>query len=55
MSIKKIHVWDLPDTSKEPDGYDWKTVAKLSEPNLNIVIEKLNEVIDAINNSQKQE
>lgn len=47
--IKKISVYDLPNTKNEPDGYDLKTVPDISAKNIEVLIDKINEIIDIIN------
>jgi hypothetical protein len=47
--IDEISVWDLPDIKEIPDGYDRKSVPDISARNIAILMEKINEVIRAVN------
>ena len=47
--MDRIVGWDLPDTHMEPDGYDMKEVADPTGRNIEFLIEKINELIDEVN------
>ena len=51
--IKEIDMWDLTDTKWEPDGYDQKQVADISAENLQILIDRHNELVRVVNNMAK--
>ena len=43
-----IWEWNLPDTKQVPDGCDWKTVADVSEKNMQILIDRHNELVELV-------
>ena len=47
--IKNLTYWDFPDTKLVPDGYDMMSVPELSPNNFLVLIEKVNELVDAYN------
>lgn len=47
--IEKLESWDFPDTRPLRDGYDVKTVPDMSAANISILMDKINEIIDTVN------
>jgi hypothetical protein len=47
--IKEISMYDLPDTKHEPDGYNIKEVADISAANMQVLVDKINELICEFN------
>ena len=48
MSIEKLNSWDFPDNEWKPDGYDIKQVPAATTANMTVIIDKINELIDAV-------
>ena len=56
MSIDELlDYWDFPDTKKEVDGYDLKTVPTASDDNFRVLIEKINELISEVNQLKRDD
>lgn len=49
VKIEKLCVYSDLETIDVPDGYDLKSIPDLTRDNLIAVIEKQNEIIDALN------
>lgn len=49
MTIKKLDTWDFPDKESVPDGYDWTAIPKLTQDNFQVLIDKVNELVDSEN------
>ena len=47
--IKKISVWDMPNRVQIPDGYDRKTVPAATKENMEILVDKINELVRLVN------
>lgn len=47
--IKQIYSWDWPDQQMVPDGYDMRTVPTATTRNIEVLTDKLNEVISILN------
>ena len=52
-TIQELSSWDFPDTVSIPDGYDRKQVPANTTKNMEVLMNKLNEVIQVINTSNK--
>ena len=50
--IKQLSEYDFPDLKWVPDGYDMKEVVCMSDNNIQIVVDKINEVIAQLNNEE---
>ena len=47
--IKKLDSWDLPNTVKTDDGWESKTIPEATAKNMQIYMDKINELTDAVN------
>jgi len=47
--IEEINEYNLPDTKQVQDGYYWKTIPDISARNIAVLMDKLNEVIQTLN------
>lgn len=47
--IDELSTYDLPDTKAERDGYDVKTIPDMSARNIEVLMEKINEIIQTVN------
>ena len=47
--LKKISVFDLPDTVMIPDGYDMKSVPDITQRNITYIIKEHNNLVDIVN------
>lgn len=47
--IKELSVYDFPDTKHQQDGYEFTTVIDMSADNMNVLMEKINEIIQTVN------
>lgn len=50
MKIEKLNTFDLPDRVIKQDGYDTKSFPDVSVDNIVVYMEKINELVDAVNN-----
>lgn len=48
--MEEISIYDLPDTTMIPDGYDMETVPSNSNATIKILLEKINELVQEVNN-----
>ena len=53
--IKPLNTYDLPDTKSVRDDYEWKDVPDISAKNLEIFMDKINEIIHFINGGEYEE
>jgi hypothetical protein len=47
--MKKLINWDLPDTVIKRDGYDQKSIPEATSANMQIYMEKINELVVEVN------
>lgn len=47
--IQRLSAWDFPDTVHVPNGYNERQVAEATRENFQVLMEKVNEVIDVVN------
>ena len=47
--IEKLNIYDLPNKVKKVDGYDLKSLPEPTSENMLIYLEKINELIEVIN------
>ena len=48
MKIEKLNNWDMQ-CKEVADGYDYKSVPDLTAFNIKVLMDKMNEIIEAIN------
>lgn len=51
--INRIETWDIK-TINVPDGYDLKSMPDLTCKNLETIVDKINEIIDTLNNMNEK-
>ena len=54
MKIELITEWDLPDTKHIPDGYDFTEVPVASDKNIQVIMNKINEIIVLVNSQESK-
>ena len=47
--IKELSAWDMPDTVSKPDGWDRKTLPEATADNMQIMMDKINELVKTVN------
>ena len=47
--IKELSHWNLPNTVSKRDGYDTKTIPEATAENMQVYMDKINELTDAVN------
>jgi hypothetical protein len=47
--IKSLNKYDFPDKKLVPDGYHWTEIPKASPNNFQVLIDKINEVVELVN------
>ena len=45
---EEISSYELPDTKSVPDGWDWKSVAESTAENMQLVIDRHNELVELV-------
>ena len=47
--IKELSIYDIPDTVSKPDGYYRKEVPEATADNMEVLLDKINELTNAVN------
>jgi hypothetical protein len=47
--IKELSIYDIPDTVSKPDGYCRKEVPEATADNMEVLLDKINELTKAVN------
>ena len=49
IGISKLSSWDMPDTVGKADGYDIKQVPEATSDNMEMMMNKINELVQEVN------
>ena len=52
--IKKLDVWNLPDTVADRSGWEQKTIPEATSRNMFIFMNKINELIEVVNDLENK-
>ena len=47
--IRELSAWNMPDTVSKPDGWDRKTLPEATADNMQIMMGKINELVQTVN------
>ena len=47
--IRELSAWNMPDTVSKPDGWDRKTLPEATADNMQIMMDKINELVQTVN------
>ena len=47
--IEELSAYEFPDQKHIPDGYDLKTIPDISAKNIEVLMNKINEIIQVVN------
>ena len=47
--IRELSAWNMPDTVSKPDGWDRKTLPEATADNMQIIMDKINELVQTVN------
>lgn len=47
--IRELSAWNMPDTVSKPDGWDRKTLPEATADNMQIMMVKINELVQTVN------